>query len=463
MMSGSPPKWPRHSGAGKLLTVLVGIGLLAGCQGLRGSDVALEPFDPLRGVDPDGRIPKIEMPEDIEHPERWRYIPPGRIKPGGVIDRFLYSTFIFPVVYYDQEVGYGGGVAITDLDFRTQRRREFAGMGFALTTEGQQRYTIGWRRWLNHRLLPGGGALQEERSTLGAFGGYTKTLTRRFFGLGPDTQATDETSYTDEVTFAGLGLNLALPRAGDNWILTASLGGEHHNLSRGRVQGIPSMDEDGVAEHSALFKAGDEHDGVWLSAGLAYDTRDSQHMPYKGVRAAVVAAVSPWQSRGKTGGVFGAEASTVIKVPALLHGGGDRDEQHPPTDTVGVGAQVAWTTGDVPFYDLPTLGGSNTLRGYIAHRWTGRAAWHAAIEYRFWVMPRGFQVLPTIRIERIGLAVFYDIGTVADGFSALGSARVHDSYGVSVRMTLERQALFRVDVGVSDEDVNVTGGYGLSF
>ena len=85
------------------------------------------------------------------------------------------------------------------------------------------------------------------------------------------------------------------------------------------------------------------------------------------------------------------------------------------------------------------------------------------IEYRFWVMPRGFQVLPTIRIERIGLAVFYDVGTVADGFSALGSAEIHDSYGLSLRITLERKALFRVDVGISDEDVNVTGSYGLSF
>ncbi len=51
-------------------------------------------------------------------------------------------------------------------------------------------------------------------------------MTRRFFGLGPDTQETDETNYTDEVTFASLGIELALPRAGDNWILTAALGGE---------------------------------------------------------------------------------------------------------------------------------------------------------------------------------------------------------------------------------------------
>ena len=53
-------------------------------------------YDPLAGMDPDGRIEKPQIPADVPHPERWRYTPPGRIKPGNVLERFLVSSFITP-------------------------------------------------------------------------------------------------------------------------------------------------------------------------------------------------------------------------------------------------------------------------------------------------------------------------------------------------------------------------------
>ena len=82
------------------------------------------PYDPLRGMDPSGRIPKPQIPADIEHPERWRYTPPARIKPGNVVERFLVSSFISPIIFSEQDIGFGGGIALTDVDFRDQRYRE---------------------------------------------------------------------------------------------------------------------------------------------------------------------------------------------------------------------------------------------------------------------------------------------------------------------------------------------------
>jgi hypothetical protein len=38
--------------------------------------------DPLQGMEPSGRIPKVALPDDLPNPERWRYLPEGRIKPG---------------------------------------------------------------------------------------------------------------------------------------------------------------------------------------------------------------------------------------------------------------------------------------------------------------------------------------------------------------------------------------------
>jgi len=83
------------------------------------------------------------------------------------------------------------------------------------------------------------------------------------------------------------------------------------------------------------------------------------------------------------------------------------------------------------------------LRGYIEGRCRDDAAWEAATEYRVWVFPRGFTVWRHLRIERLGLAVFYEVGAVAEEGFSLFRERVRQSYGVSGRFTLERAAIFR--------------------
>jgi hypothetical protein len=417
------------------------------------------PYDPSLGMDENGRIPKVRLPEDVPNPERWRYIPEGRIMPGNIFERFLVSSFVSPQIFFNKDVGLGGGIAITDIDFREQRRREFLGAFFTYTTEGQERYRLVWRRWLYHREIPEGGVAVEERSFLAGAGGYQRTLTRRFFGLGPDTKESAESSYTDEVTDLGLQADLALPGPGSDWIGTLGLRGEHHNLARGHVSGVPSTDDAFPAE----FAPADGETQMFVSAGLRYDTRDSQHQPYRGWRVGVLVDAAPYQSNGDLGAVFTGYANVVFPVPPLFHSGGDANEENPPTDTVALGVQVDTTVGDLPFYALPSLGGANTLRGYIANRFTDNSAWHAVAEYRFWVIPRGFRLTRTIRIERVGLALFGEVGTVAPSLGDLPTAKIHTSYGVGLRFALERLAVFRTDVGFSDEGMNLTISFGLSF
>jgi Omp85 superfamily domain len=415
--------------------------------------------DPLQGMEPSGRIPKVPLPDDLPNPERWRYLPEGRIKPGNVFERFLVSSFIAPQVFFEQDIGAGGGIALTDIDFRSERRREFLGAFLSYTTEGQQKYRLIWRRWLLHRDLPAGGVVVEERTHLNAFGGYEKSLTRRFFGLGPDSRKRDETSYVDEVIDVGARGEFALPRAGGDWIATVGVRGEHHNLAPGRVSGQPTTDE----VFPGLFAAGDGHESMTLSGGLRYDTRDSQHQPYSGWQLGVFVDAPLWQSSGDTGAVATVFGNLALRVPPLFHGGGDDREENPPTDTVALGVAVQASAGDLPYYARPSLGGTRTLRGYIANRFTDDSAWHAVAEYRLWVIPRGFALTDTIRIERIGLAPFVEAGTVAGSLRRLPDAQIHTSYGIGLRFSLERTAMFRADVGFSKEDVNFTVGFGLPF
>jgi hypothetical protein len=416
-------------------------------------------YDPYRGMDRDGRIPKVRLPEDVRHPERWRYIPEGRIKPGNVFQRFLVSSFVTPIFYFEEAIGAGGGISLTDIDFREQRRREFAGLFAAHSTEGQERYSLVWQRWLAHQDLPLGGVIQEERTWVRGVVGYNRTLTRRFFGIGPDTPESAETSYTDESGYAQSLWQVSLPHPGDDVVGSLGLRWEHHNLARGHIRSRPSTEQ----AYPRLVADGDGNDSMWLSTGLRYDTRDSQHNPYRGWMLGAFIDSAPLETGGASGAVGEISGVAIMPVPGLFHHGGSGDEENPPTDVIAVGAFLQWTMGDLPFYHLPSLGGSDTLRGYIADRFTDRAAWHASVEYRMWAIPRGFAVTDTIRVERLGLAPFYELGTVAHRVSALREARIHDSYGVGLRAELERTAVFRCDLGWSREQFAVNVAYGLSF
>lgn len=421
-------------------------------------------YDPYRGMDSDGRIPKVDKSIYVSRPERWRYIPEGRIKPGNFLERFLVSSFIVPLVFANSDVGTGLGLALTDIDFRKQRRREFLGGFFSYTTEGQQSYVLRWRRWLKHMDVPGGGVLQEERSFVRAGGGYRKTLTRRFFGIGPSTRENDETSFTDEVAFVDIGLSKSLDGMFDDVVLDLGLLGEGHWLTRGRVSSAPSMNEPAVdGGFPELFA---EADGVglgWLRAGLRWDTRDSQRNAYRGTALAARVDAALAQSGGKVGAIYTISADQIFPVWPVFHDGGGDDEEHPPTDSFAVHFESRLSSGDLPFFARPTLGGSRLLRGYIAGRWRDDAIWTAAAEYRFWVVPRGFTVWRHIRVERLGAAVFYEVGGVAEDGAQLFSEPVRQSYGVSARATMERAALFRADFGFSDEGFIFSAGFGLAF
>lgn len=416
-------------------------------------------YDPYEGMEANGLIPKIDKAALVDRPERWRYIPEGRLKPGNFFKRFLVSSFLVPIIFSNSDVGTGFGAAITDIDFRGQRRREFLGGFFSYTTEGQQSYVLRWRRWSKHVEVPGGGVLQEERSFLRAGGGYRKTLTRRFFGIGPSTQEKQETSYTDEVGFGDIGLSHSFDGAFDDVVLELGLRGEQHWLGRGRVGGDPTTE----ALFPELFLEADQYGLGWLRGSLRWDTRDSQRNPYSGtvVGASIDAALI--QNDWNVGAIYTLFADQIFPVPSPLHGGGTADEENPPTDTFALHFETSLSSGDLPFFARPTLGGSRLLRGYIAGRWRDDASWAATAEYRFWLIPRGFTVWRHIRIERVGAAAFYEVGAVGEDGIAFFHERVRQSYGVSARVMLERAALFRADFGFSEEGFEFSAGFGLAF
>lgn len=416
------------------------------------------PFDPYRGMDQSGRIPKPEFPPDLARPERWRYTPAARIKPGNIFDRFLVSSFLSPIFFREQDIGYGGGIALTDVDFLNDNYRQFANIVLTYSGEGQQTYRINWSTWLNHRQMADGGVIREERGRLYGRAGYEKTLTRRFYGIGSRTDSSDESSYTEELTAFGFGVRLPLPDEGSDWLMRADLQAEHHGLAAGRVSGIATTDQTFGAE----FRDGDGIDQLWLLTQIGYDTRDSLQQPYHGKRIGLTVNTA-WQTDASFAAIVGIDAQHVFELPPLLHRGAVGREENPPTDVLAIGGFVQDTIGELPFYSLPTLGGTNTLRGYIQNRFTDRAATHFSAEYRLSLIPRGYAFTDTIRIERVGLALFYDCGTVASDWERLHENEFLQSYGIGLRMAFAREAVFRIDYGFSEEGTNFTIAFGNSF
>ena len=417
-------------------------------------------YDPWEGIELNGRIPKIELPADLPNPDRWRYIPPGRIKPGNFSERLLVSSFVAPIVFRDADVGWGFGAAVADLDFRKQRRREFIGLTGSYSTEGQQDYSLVWSRWLNQINLENGGILQEERNLMTGSAGYSKTLTRRFFGIGPDTDPDDETRYSDKKAIVSLGVERSWPEPGSNLIWKLGMRGEFHQLGDGRGSEPNTGDE-----YPILFHDSDNTNLGIVDAAIGWDTRDSQVNPYRGWDVSATVSAALVQTDWDVGANWTLGGSYTRPVWSLFHSGGDPGEENPPTDVISLRARVEQVSGDLPFYELPTLGGSEDLRGFIDGRFRDDSLWIAGIEWRFWVIPRGFRIPLTeaVRIERIGLAPFFEAGTVAHDIGAFGNAKVHLSYGVSLLVAMERVAPFRINLGWSNEDFNLSAGFGLDF
>jgi outer membrane protein assembly factor BamA len=252
-----------------------------------------------------------------------------------------------------------------------------------------------------------------------------------------------------------------VPDPDSNWVVAGSVLGEWHSLGRGSVKGAPDTED----QFPDVFAPAQDHWLVWLETGLRYDTRDSQRLPYRGFAVGVRADSALLQTGRDVGAVFTIFGTKLFPLPPLLHDGGDPGEENPPTDTLAFYLQSRATAGKLPFFSLPALGGSRALRGYPAGRFRDRASWYGSVEYRFWVLPRGFRIPFTeaLRIERVGLALFGDVGSVAHHWDDLFGARVHANGGIGVRATLERSAPFRVDVGFSGEGTEVSAGFGLSF
>ena len=248
-----------------------------------------------------------------------------------------------------------------------------------------------------------------------------------------------ENLYNEERTGAKLSLSRAL---GSDFFI----GSVSYNIEQVGIVDVATNAPPDIASEegrSLLSRFG---------ASLAYDTRNSTQLPNRGQRTELFGEL--------TGGPFGGdedyyklELRTAWYFRGLFSG-------H-VLEVVGrVGVADGLTSNDtVPFYDRYYLGGLTSLRGFryreIGPRQplTGSTAFEPVGGNTYWFTTAEYSI-PLI--ERLRLAVFYDIGMVyPDAFSfepdpargpGYDTGTFADNWGVGIRLNLPIGPL-RLDYG----------------
>jgi hypothetical protein len=252
-----------------------------------------------------------------------------------------------------------------------------------------------------------------------------RNLFFRYFGLGPDTEESGESSYTRTTSTAN-------GRWGYNLTRFLNLGGYAELrgdwLEQHAIFDLPTTQQ--------LHPDAPGLDGAMVVRGglsLRFDTREGGDYAENGMISELNALVA--ESIG--GGPYGQVTSHtrgLLRETSWLQGAG----------------RVYWTQifhggNELPFYYRPSLGGEFLLRGYADDRFIAMGAWEVEIEQRIRMLQTHmFDVTADWRVDP-----FLAIGQVYDGSDLFSHVRV--TGGIGLRAWVHPNVLGRVDLAYGDE------------
>ncbi len=259
-----------------------------------------------------------------------------------------------------------------------------------------------------------------------------------FFGIGLESNNSGRTSYRlKSADLSAVALVHLRP-----WLRVGLDAGIFNpKITHGADAALPSIEEfyndsqaPGLAsqphfDHSTLF--------------TEIDYRDEHGNPRSG--GYYKASFGVWNDRGLDQfdfRRFDGEASQFVPIVT---------KNHVIAGRLGV-SYVNNADGDrVPFYVLPYVGGSDTLRGYREFRFKDENVFWVNLEYRWAAM------------KYINFAVFADAGEVRHNWEEIGFGGLKSSYGVGVRFNTAKRVFARIDVAYGDEGRQAYLKFGPSF
>jgi len=251
---------------------------------------------------------------------------------------------------------------------------------------------------------------------------------RRFFGLGPESRQGNESGYTsdDSVVRAAAGINFL-----HSWRATFGARYRQMETKQNIIPDIPDM----ANEFSGTPGIG-THNTVAGEFRLLWDSRDFPITP----------------SRGSSGELF------IEKTDVAL--GSDSDFvrygmegkrfflwENPNDVTVIHGLYEKVNGPDIPFYELPSLGGRDTLRGFGDGRFADRGRLVFNVEHRITLTSMEMMGIRT----NFEVAPFLDLGSVFPDIQDIESKNFQPVFGGAFRVAVKPNVVGDVEVGVGRE------------
>lgn len=348
------------------------------------------------------------------------------------------EDILAPQYLYNKYVGHGGNLSF-----------------FSYPSDTEQYHAIAWYSEKINRgvelgyknVLAGGG-----RYILAADFSAFKDPFARFFGIGNTTTESDETNYTSRELLtkltAGININPDL-----SVMLTERI--RLVRVDEGVVSSLPATRQ--------VFPAVPGIQGAEvLGHGLTfrYDTRDSQLIPIKGTYVNLLAEfVQNLQSNEENHW-----GNVVFDARHLIPHGSDRMVFVSRVFFKSVFGQTenAATSVGVPFYELSTLGGEDTLRAFGRGRFTDSNAVLANLEER--IALKNMKIFDhDIQFE---LTPFLDMGRV--GPTGINPAdllfkNVQFNPGAGLRLLAKPNVVGRFDLAYGRDGANVFVGLDYPF
>lgn len=259
---------------------------------------------------------------------------------------------------------------------------------------------------------------------------YKTDLSTRFYGIGNETEQDDESSYVFRrgLAAATLGIQLPLHFTAEFQERIAS-----YNVGPGRLEDVPSAraafgDVEGMQERLNILTH---------RIRLTFDTRDSLSAPTQGLFGEFIYDIAD-ETLGSAVGFHRFGLAFTMFIPKFRK----------QLTTVIRAAGWIVEGDDVPFYELSSLGGKTTNRGYGDGRFFDQNMWVLNFEERWNVT--SIEMMGVVNVFQ--LAAFVDIGRVLSEDEGFQVRNAKVSVGGAVRLIVpDSELVTSIDLGFSEE------------
>lgn len=271
---------------------------------------------------------------------------------------------------------------------------------------------------------------------------YNVDGSKRFFGIGPDTDINAESNYVEDLLTVRSLVGVPLGK-GTGWMAKASHYVLGMKVSDGPINSIPDINA--AFPGRAPFH---RHQNSNFRLGIDYDSRDHDVATTRGT----LAALSLETSQRAIGSEYVYQQYNLD----LRHF--HPWKRAPKHGTAGM-LRFTQVVGDPPFWLLPQLGGKYVHRAYGEGRYIDRGMVTAQLEHRYTF----YSVKMAGVTTEFEVAPFAGAGTVFDEPERMAKRYLRPVVGGAIRAVARPQVVGSIDFGMGQEGMTAFMDINYSF